>query len=266
MPQLPGEAQTAGGSGDEDDGGSGGASGSGSGQNGSGGGSTSPQPGVVCPGPPPPYMYLAHTTLPTLSGASAAPNAAWAWGMHAAAAMGHGQVQQAAPAGVRLPPVPQGPPQMAPWVGQDAGLAAVGINTHLPPTHAQQHEGNGVPKAPAPAQAGATAAPAPAPPAAQLAAQRPQAPIVSAAPAAAAVAAPPAALPPMPYGPPAGMPPRVPGGGMSAGAIAVSDPLSWWYQNYYGAAAAAASYQQAQAQVRCSDVDPGQRDACAEGC
>lgn len=256
VPQLPGEAQTAGASGDEDDGGSGDANGSGSGQNGSGGGSTSPQPGGTRGGAGPAlrpahtYMHLAHTVVPTPSGASAAPQAAWQWGMHAAA-LAAGQVQQAPSNG--LPPVPQGPPQMAPWVGQDAGLAAVGINPH-PPPHSHGAGGLAAP-APTGGKDGAAAAAAAAAPPAPL--------CVVPAPAAAALA--PAAMPlppslpsmhcshpgsmmmpPMPGGMPGGMQ-----AGMSTGAMPVtSDPMAWWYQNYYGAAAAAASFQQAQAHAQ----------------
>lgn len=267
VPQLPGEAQTR--DDEDDDGGSGDANGSGSaGANGSGGGSTSPQQAVpgMPPPPPLPYMYLAHTAVATPSGASAAP-VGWQWGM---APLGQGQVQQLQQA-TGLPPVPRGPPQMAPWVGQDAGLAAVGINTHSPQhlKHAAGAAGGkpsktataatappaprATPPRPAPAQ---PSVPAPAPAAAlpkqphlvpQPQPQPPQAsPAVAQAPLPAPVLVPPppASLampppgvpPPMPFGPP---PPHMmmgpPGpAGLPCPAPGAADPMAWWYQNYYG--------------------------------
>ncbi|KAI3437718.1 hypothetical protein D9Q98_000166 [Chlorella vulgaris] len=251
VPQLPCQAVTAGGSGDEDEGGSGDANGSGSGQNGSGGGSTSPQHlGALGNAPLPtpiPYQHLTHTAVATPSGTSVAPNAAWQWGPAAPGALPLPQQQeqqQAAPPEARgLPPVPQGPPQMAPWVGQDAGLAAADHPAHPAPQ---------APAAPEDAAAPAAAAAA-APPAAA----------VAAAPAAAAAAplslpAAPAPLPPSPFGAHGGAPLLGPGSLMRAGVglppgmglppgigmppafgmpLPAVDPLSWWYQNYYGAPA-----------------------------
>jgi hypothetical protein len=242
VPQLPGAAQSAGASGDEDDGGSGDANGSGSGQNGSGGGSTSPQPGAAgrpLPPPLPPYMHLAHTAVATPSGASQAPGAGagWQWGMPAAVwAPGQQEQQQQAPPAARgLPPVPQGPPQMAPWVGQDAGLAAVGRGTAHLPSHAPAGT----------AQRPATATPGPASAANALPRQQ-QAAGLSAMPMPMG----------MPMGGPFGAAPGSGGGSMlsmlpsmvGAGS-AGNDPLAWWYQNYYGATTAPATYQQ-QPQVR----------------
>lgn len=257
VPQLPGEAQTCGD--EEEEGGSGDPNGSGSGQNGSGGGSTSPQHQPVGLLPMPhgalPYMYLAHTAVATPSGASAAPQG-WQWGVPPGALGPNGQqVQQVQQSSRGLPPVPQGPPQMAPWVGQDAGLAAVGMNTHPP----QQH-GQGAAAMPArpnggkattsvrlpPARAVQPAAAAAQPAAAQPAAAQPAAAAAAAAqpgpqPAAAsavpaAAPAPAAAPPAMAAGgmaPPPGMPfaPAMmmvpPGAGMPGPS---HDPLSWWYQ------------------------------------
>ena len=249
VPQLPGEAQTCGD--DEEEGGSGDPNGSGSGQNGSGGGSTSPQHGAVglLPVPPGalPYMYLAHTAVATPSGASAAPQG-WQWGVPPGALVPNGQQVQQVQQARGLPPVPQGPPQMAPWVGQDAGLAAVGINTHPPQQHGHaagaavakpggKAATSGRPPHARAVQPAAAAQPAAAqPPAAPAAAPAPAGPkpaAVAAAPAPAAPAAvPPAApagmapLPGMPFAPAAMM--MVPPGAALPGAG--NDPLSWWYQ------------------------------------
>ncbi len=246
VPQLPGEAQTR--DDEDDDGGSGDANGSGSaGANGSGGGSTSPQqlvPGLPPP-PPLPYMYLAHTAVATPSGASAAP-VGWQWGMPP---LVQGQVQQLQQA-VGLPPVPRGPPQMAPWVGQDAGLAAVGINTHTPqhPKHAAGVAGSkpsktataatappaprATPPRPAAAQPSAAAAAAPAAPAPQ---PKQQQPVAQPAPASLAMP-PPGMPPPMPFGPPPPHMMMAPHGppGLPCPAPGTADPMAWWYQNNYG--------------------------------
>lgn len=268
VPQLPGEAQTR--DDEDDDGGSGDANGSGSaGANGSGGGSTSPQqvvPGMPPP-PPLPYMYLAHTAVATPSGASAAPGG-WQWPLV------QGQVQQMQQVG--LPPVPRGPPQMAPWVGQDAGLAAVGLNTHTP-QHLKRAAGAAGGKQPSKTATAATAPPAPKaaaapPPAAparpaaaapaapgppapqpkqpQPAAQHPQPQLHQVAPAVAqpslppgiplpppaSLAMPPPGMPPpMPFGPPPPVMMHPPGRpGLSCPAPGAADPMSWWYQTYYG--------------------------------
>lgn len=238
VPQLPGEAaQTAGVSGDDDDGGSGDANASGSGQNGSGGGSTSPQQvGRGVPPPAPlPYMYLAHTAVATPSGASVAPNATWQWGVAAPPGPpAQQEQQQAAPPAARgLPPVPQGPPQMAPWVGQDAGLAAVGFAHHQPSHAAGADKAAAAPTAKPAVAAPPAGVPAPPPPA-------------DAQP-----------VPPPPFGPgPPGAPPMMM---MPPGmpAAASNDPMSWWYQNYYGAAQAAASFQHAQAAAHAQQVGRG---------
>jgi hypothetical protein len=265
VPQLPGEAQTR--DDEDDDGGSGDANGSGSaGANGSGGGSTSPQqlvPGLPPP-PPLPYMYLAHTAVATPSGASAAP-VGWQWGM----APLQGQVQQLQQA-AGLPPVPRGPPQMAPWVGQDAGLAAVGINTH-PPQHLKPATGAPGGK-PSKAATAATAPPAPRATAPRPAPVQPLAPARASAPArqpkqpqpaaqpqqpqqaspalaqappapsmaptapASLAMLPPGMPPPMPFGPP---PPHMMMGphgppGLPCPPPGAADPMAWWYNTYYG--------------------------------